>query len=125
MRLILILILKCVVIVSFSYSQSSSSMLLHSSMDQLEDAMKYATRKHTVYSFNIANITTPGFEPILFPEDQQELNRMAQNDEYSDKVILEHMTTGMAKNRNLHSGYMAIYKKRFDTYRQIATMGKR
>ena len=50
---------------------------------------------------------------------------MAQGDEYSQKVLLEHMATTMAQNRNLHSGYMAIYKKRFDTYRQIATMGKR
>ena len=120
----LIIILLC--LTNFIFAQGAiDSMLLDKTMNQLEDSIKYAAQKHAIYSFNIANITTPGFEPILFPEDQRELQQMAQNNEYSKKVLLEHMSTTMARNRNLQSGYMAIYKKRFDTYRQIATMGKR
>ncbi len=106
--------------------QYIDKMLFYPVDQKLEKAIYKATKKHALFSYNIANATTPGFEPILYPEDQAELNQIIPNNkELRKKVILEHMTASMAKNRNLQASYLTLYKKRFDTYRQIATMGKR
>lgn len=109
-----------------SANEVLDKLLFDRSMQGLEKAIYKATAKHALYSFNIANITTAGFEPILFPEDQKQLEEMVPvNTAYANKVLLEHMTASMATNRNLQASYLALYKKRIDTYRQIATMGKR
>ena len=108
------------------FAQNSQNMLFYSVDSKIEKAIYKTTKKHTLYAYNIANISTPGFEPILYPEDQLELNQMVPlSDEYTKKVLLEHMTASMARNRNIQSAYHALYKKRMDTYRQIATMGKK
>jgi len=92
----------------------------------LEQAIYKASLKHAIYSYNVANSTTPGFKPILFPEDQLELSQMVlENQDHFEKVVLEHMTASMARNRNLYSGYLALYKKKFEIYKQVATMGKK
>jgi hypothetical protein len=105
---------------------SEDIFFLEKPVAELEKEIYKATRKHALYSYNIANATTPGFEPILYPEDEAELKRiMALNNGFSEKVLLEHMTSLMAKNRNIQASYLTLYKKRFDTYRQIVTAGKK
>ena len=111
--------------VTLIVAQPNNKMLFDKSMSNLEEAIYFTNKKHALYSFNIANISTPGFEPILYPEDQRELQQMSPDSQYSGKVLLEHMSTSLARNRNYNSAYISIYKKRLDTYRQIATMGKR
>ena len=111
--------------VSFLSAEPKNKMLFDKSMSNLEEAIYFTNKKHALYSFNIANISTPGFEPILYPEDQLELQQMSPDNQYSGKVLLEHMSTSLARNRNFNSAYISLYKKRLDTYRQIATMGKR
>jgi flagellar basal body rod protein FlgB len=112
---------------SLCFSQTSDKFLFFdSSTTQLEQEIYKTTKKHALYSFNIANITTPGFEPILYPEDQAKLDKMVPSDsEYFKKALLEHLSASMAFNKNVQASYLSIYKKKFDTYRQIATMGKR
>ena len=101
-------------------------LFFDSSTKVLEEEIYKLTKKHALYSFNIANLTTPGFEPVLYPEDQQKLDKMVPRDsEYFQKALIEHLTTSMAINKNVQASYLSIYKKKFDTYRQIATMGKR
>ena len=109
------------------YAQNSDKFLFFdSSTTQLEKEIYRTTKKHALYSFNIANITTPGFDPILYPEDQIKLDKMVPRDsEYFKKALLEHLSASMAHNKNVQASYLSIYKKKFDTYRQIATMGKR
>ena len=97
-----------------------------SSVQGLENEIYRSAQKHTLYSYNLSNANTPGFEPILFPEDEAELYSMVPKDsEYFQKVLLEHMTTSMARNRNEYAAYLALYKKKFEIYRQVATMGKK
>ncbi len=122
------MIIACFVLSLFSLTvaQNSDGILFYPVDSKLEKAIYKATKKHALFSYNIANITTPGFEPILYPEDQAELNAIIPNNsELREKVLLEHMSSSMARNRNLQASYLTIYKKRFDTYRQIGTMGKR
>ncbi|RAP28740.1 hypothetical protein DID78_04705 [Candidatus Marinamargulisbacteria bacterium SCGC AG-343-D04] len=121
---------KTIVILFISQSliaqTDMSSILYDNSVQALEEAVKKAGRKHALYSYNIANATTPDFEPILYPEDQAELESMAPMDrEYFQKVLIEHMSTSLARNRNFHAAYLSLYKKKFEIYRQVATLGKK
>ena len=93
---------------------------------ELESAIKKAIQKHALYSFNIANATTPGFSPILFPEDQAEFEALLpKNQPYSSKVLVEHVSAKMAENSRRHAAYYALYKKRIDNIRQVVTLGKK
>ena len=113
---------------SISYSQSDDIMgyMIDPVVNGLEKEIDRSIRKHALYSYNIANVSTPGFSPVLFPEDRIELEKIVpDNDEMFQKVLLEQMTTNMARNRNRQNAYISIYKKRFEIYRQVATLGKK
>ena len=110
------------------YSQGNDIMGIMGDtvVNDLENEIRRVVRKHALYSYNIANVTTPGFSPLLYPEDQIELEQIVpENDEMFQRVLLEHMTTNMARNRNKHNAYLLIYKKRFEVYRQVASLGKK
>jgi len=113
---------------SHVYSQGNDIMGIMGDtvVNDLENEIRRVVRKHALYSYNIANATTPGFSPLLYPEDQIELEQIVpENDEMFQRVLLEHMTTNMARNRNKHNAYLLIYKKRFEVYRQVASLGKK
>ncbi len=108
------------------YESVFDSMLFASSIPRLEEAIHETGRRHAIYSYNLANATTPGFEPILFDDDQRELLSMIpDNSEYFTKVIVEHMSSKMAINRGRQTAYYGLYKKMFDNYKQVATLGKK
>ena len=108
------------------YESVFDRMLFPSSVRSLEDALHETSRRQAIYSYNLANATTPGFQPILFDDDQQELLQMIpENSEYFSKIVVEHMSSKMAINRSRQAAYQALYKKMFENYRQVATMGKK
>lgn len=112
----------------FTHAQDQEIMgiMNDSVVNDLEEEIRKAVKKHALYSYNIANVSTPGFSPLLYPEDQLELQQIVpENDEMFQKVLLEHMATNMARNRNKHNAYLLIYKKRFEIYRQVASLGKK
>tara|TARA_B100001113_G_C21034584_1_gene589528 strand:- start:668 stop:1093 length:426 start_codon:yes stop_codon:yes gene_type:complete len=104
------------------------SMLFDSSMNALEVAIKDSSRRHAIYSYNIANATTPEFRPLLLPEDQSEIYKIAPPGvakTYFNKVLLEHQTAKLAKNRSRQSAYYALIRKKADNYRQVLSLGKK
>jgi hypothetical protein len=108
------------------YESLFDSMLFTSAVPRLEEAIHETSRRHAIYSYNLANATTPGFEPILFEDDQRQLlNMVPENSEYFAKVVVEHMSAKMAVNRGRQQAYYALYKKMFDNYRQVVTLGKK
>jgi len=119
------------ILVSLSvYSQRAQGVfdgiLFDESATQLEDAILDASRRHALYSYNLANATTPGFKPILFEDDRRQLYTMVPEDsEYFTKVIIEHITSKMAMNRGRQSAFYALYRKKFDNWRQVVSLGKK
>ena len=108
------------------YESVFDRVLFPSSVHSLEDALHETARRQAIYSYNLANATTPGFQPIMFDDDQRELLQMIpENSEYFSKIVVEHMSSKMAINRSRQSAYQALYKKMFDNYRQVVTMGKK
>jgi len=108
------------------YESVFDRVLFPSSVHSLEEALHETSRRQAIYSYNLANATTPGFQPIMFDDDQRELLQMIpENSEYFSKIVVEHMSSKMAINRGRQAAYQALYKKMFDNYRQVVTMGKK
>ena len=102
------------------------NVLFDSTSSRLEDAMKDSGRRHAIYSYNIANATTPGFKPILLPDDEAEFQRILPDEEqFFGRVVVEHMMTKMSQNSKRQAALYALYRKRLDNYRQVATLGKK
>ncbi len=100
--------------------------LFDSSMSGLEEAIHDTGHRHAVYSYNIANATTQGFKPILLDDDQRQFFQLIpKNSEYFSKVVIEHMSSKMALNRVRQAALFALYKKKFDNYRQVVSLGKK
>jgi flagellar basal body rod protein FlgB len=92
----------------------------------MEGAILDTGKRQAIYAYNLANASTPGFEPILMADDRAALARiMPPGEDYTSKVIIEHMMAKMSENSRKQSGYMALYKKKFDNWRQVVTLGKR
>ena len=125
-----LLLIQCVSAQTVDNNQGDvlDTMLYDSSMGTLENAVKETSRRHAVYSYNLSNATTPGFRPILFAEDQAEIYELAPPgvaNTYFNKVLLEHQTAKLARNRSRQSAYYALYRKKLDNYRQILSLGKK
>lgn len=95
---------------------------------KLENAIKYTSQKQAIYSYNIANATTPGFEVILPLEDQQEILNLIDVDnndqEYLKKVMIEHIMAKIAENNKRQQALYTLYKKRFENMRTVVKLGK-
>lgn len=126
MGLICVVVLAVSTYAQRSYDQLFDTLLFDSSVSRLEEKIKEASYKHAIYSYNLANAATPGFKPILFEEDRIRLEEMVPADsKYFQKVIVEHMTTRLADNSKRHAAYYALYRKKFENYKQVATFGKK
>ena len=94
----------------------------------LQQAIEYTSRKHAIYSYNIANATTQGFEPILLPEDKIELERLfavaPEDKNYLSKVIIEHFMAKIAQNNKKQQALYVLYKKRVENFRKVVSLGK-
>lgn len=126
-KLTIIMVFMCL---SFLYAERDmgvfNGILFDDSATDLEEAIIDASRRHAVYSYNLANATTPGFTPILFEDDRRQLYTMVPEDsDYFTKVMIEHITTKMAINRGRQSAFYALYRKKFDNWRQIVSLGKK
>ncbi|RAP33537.1 hypothetical protein DID75_01870 [Candidatus Marinamargulisbacteria bacterium SCGC AG-410-N11] len=122
-------IILCLIISIPCFAQADNvieDILYDSSAFELEKAIKDSAKKHMIYSYNISNAGTEGFEPILLQEDERELMSMVPKDsDYFSKVLIEHMTTKMARNSRRQAAFYAIYRKKIDIYKQVASLGKK
>ncbi|MBG90284.1 MAG: hypothetical protein CL521_00525 [Actinobacteria bacterium] len=123
----LVLLLIWVGSVSAQQSRDWLDDFLYSESDErLEDAIVESSKIHAMYSYNLSNAATQGFVPILSREDQLELAGMVPDDSYHfNQVVIEHLTTKMARNSRRQAAFYAMYRKKVDNYRQVVSFGKK
>lgn len=92
----------------------------------VENSIYDGSRRHAIYSYIIANMTTPGFDSFQYlpPDDQQELRRMIPNKDLSKEVILEYVMTKIADNNRRETALMTMWKNKKDGLQRIVTLGK-
>lgn len=92
----------------------------------LEEGIHDSTRRQAIYSYIIANISTPQFEPIRYlpPDDVKELRAMLPDLKLSKEVILEFVMSKMAENSKRQSSYTTMWKGKKDSLTRVVTLGK-
>jgi len=110
------------------FSQTSTKDLegifFNKRYDSLEEAIRYTSKKQALYAYNISNLSTPGFKPVLTPEDMELLNKLVPNKEYSTEILLEFFMSRMTENSKRYTAYVTLWKGKVDNVKRIVTLGK-
>ena len=121
------LFLICQSSVSILMAQTPFALIGNRTQKALEEGVRNGSKKHAIYSYNIANANTPGFRPILSEEDQRELQEIFPNSTpiQLQKIMMEHMAQKVVENSSRRSGHIALYKKYMENTKMIISMGKK
>ena len=86
------------------------------------DAIMDASRRQAVYSYNVANASTPGFTPVRFEDELK--NATDRYGLESKDFSLEEEMSKMSMNSLKHSGLTKLLSTRMGILRKVVTMGK-
>ena len=103
----------------------AEEILFDQTTRQLSQSIKEASHKQAVYSYNIANMMTPGFEPVLFEEDYERLADVLPGNAPNSEIMMEHFVARLTENRSKHSGYVKLMNMKLGMMRQAASGGKK
>ncbi len=105
-------------------AQGLDAIFMSKKYASLEEGLRMSAKKQALYAFNIANLSTPGFVPILTPEDQSILRDVSPSQEKSKEVLLEFLMSRMAENSKKYNALLALWKLKIDNNKRIVTLGK-
>lgn len=89
---------------------------------KLKNAIEDASRRQAVYSYNVANASTPGFKPVRFDDELQKAQ--ARYGEESKDFNLEEEMAKIAMNNMRHSALTKIFSTRYQILKKVLTGGK-
>ncbi len=98
--------------------------LFDPTIQTLGKAVMDSSQRQTGYSYNVANVLTPKFKPVFFPEDAEYLANLPKGN-MEDKDSLEYFMTRMSENRNRQAAYVKLYNIKMGILRQVVTLGKK
>ncbi|MGE4169400.1 MAG: flagellar basal body protein [Candidatus Margulisiibacteriota bacterium] len=93
--------------------------------DHLATAINGAAEKQSMFSYNIANASTPGFRPVLSPEDSLEFRNLVPANHQDSDIMIEYFMAKLTENRSHQSAYIKLFTTKMGILRQVATLGKR
>ena len=100
-------------------------VFLNRKYSALEEALRLAIKRQSIYAYDIANIGTPGFKLVLLPDDQKLLNELTIPDKTKQQeIILEFLMARMAENNKRYNAYLTLWKAKIDNNKRIVTLGK-
>ena len=123
-------IIRFFLVVLFIFStvlqaQSLDMVFLNRKYSALEEALRLAIKRQSIYAYDIANIGTPGFKLVLLPDDQKLLNELTIPDKTKQQeIILEFLMARMAENNKRYNAYLTLWKAKIDNNKRIVTLGK-
>ena len=100
------------------------SMFFSSPYYRLELKIKETSKLHGLYAYNIANLSTPGFKPVLPENDAKTLRELTISGRNGNEVMLEFLMARMADNAKSYTAAITIWKAKIDSLRRIVTLGK-
>jgi flagellar basal body rod protein FlgB len=88
--------------------------------ENLTKAIERAAKKQAVISQNIANINTPGYEPLEFDEA---LNTAVKRS--NKNMVVEEEMAALSKNSMEHSAYVKFLVTKISILKTLATQGRK
>ena len=125
MRLIFSVIFFMFFCVSVNAQTVVEEMLFDNTTNKISNAILDASHKHAIYAYNLANLMTPGFQPILFDEDRERLETVLPGDESNSELMSEHFVARITEVRSKYSAYVKLMSTKMAITRQVATLGKK
>jgi flagellar basal body rod protein FlgB len=115
-------ILSLLLIAQSSWAGDLLGSLYDPTMQAVEAEMKVSVLKQQIIAHNLANKDTPGFVPVRFEEELQ--NIMGRPDYVKDKVIAEEEMAKMTKNRFRHQALLRLLNIKLDTVKKVINQGQ-
>lgn len=100
------------------------SVLFDDSMQRLMYGMKDSVKRQTVIAHNITNKDVPGYKPIRFSDEMQEMMLQPGFDPNQDKVEEEDEMAKMTKNRFKYSAYVRLMNMKLEVLKKVINQGK-
>lgn len=100
----------------------SEQILFDPAMRRLMYGVKDSIKRQTIIAHNLANAKTPGYKPIRFADELEEI--MSRPGFKEDKVIEEEEMAKMTKNRFKYQTYMRLMNMKIDVLRKIINQGR-
>ena len=127
LKFLLIFTFGCLVSVGpvFAQGLELDKALFDDTYFSVKESIKERSQRQAMYAYNIANLSTPEFVPVLFPDDRALLLRSLPDAGLSREVLIEFVMARMTDNRSRYAATISIYKKKADIYKQVFTLGKR
>ncbi len=105
-------------------AESIDNVLFDDSMQRLMYGMKDSVKRQTVIAHNITNKDVPGYKPIRFSDEMQEMMLQPGFDPNNDKVEEEDEMAKMTKNRFKYSTYVRLMNMKLEVLKKVINQGK-
>lgn len=89
--------------------------------ENLHIAMSNATKRQAILAHNIANMDTPGFEPLEFDEVLGKAVKRAEG----KPIVLEDELAALAENNIKYSAYIKFLSSKLNVMRMVASQGRK
>lgn len=88
---------------------------------EIEKAMSNLVKNQEVHAHNLANINTPGYEPVEFDEELQKAVKRLDN----KKVVLEEEMAALSENSIKYTACVKLLTQKVNVLKTIASQGRR
>jgi flagellar basal body rod protein FlgB len=125
MKIAVVFSILCLLMLTRSVcAEGAEDMFMSKQYTTLEDALKEGAKKQAMYAYDIANLSSPDFRPILTREDQQLLSEVSPESNRSKEVLTEFLMSRMSENTKKYNALLALWKLKTDNNKRIVTLGK-
>ena len=113
--------------IEMSQGTNIEHVLFDDTFLKLTEAVKESGRRQAVYSYIIANASTPeiDLEGLLLPDDQVRYRRVVPEGEDPMVAMLEFVSARMGENSKRQNAYLLLMKKKFDILNKVISKGQR
>jgi flagellar basal body rod protein FlgB len=94
--------------------------MIDSTYSNLENAIGRSEKIQSVIAQNIANINTPGYEPLEF---DAVLNKAVKR--ANSKIVMEEELDALSRNSIDHSAYVKLLASKISVMRSVVTQGRK
>ena len=126
-RLCLIVSVALLALPSFSFSQqlgAKPSVIFDYSELNLESCVKDMNARKAAIAYNIANGSSPGFQPIRFPDEVDDMLRLYGDASMLNEVNIDDEMVRATNIRLKHSACVKLLTAKLGITRTIVTLGK-
>lgn len=97
--------------------------LYNQTMKNLTEAIYRTSHKQAVHAYNVANASTPKFQPLQFDEELNRARKRRQGLE-SQSFNLEREMAELSKTSLKHTALTKLFSTKLGILNRIASMGK-